>query len=76
VICSIETGWIALLLFTLALINSIGRVTLSVAADPITEEFGLFSIKLEYSSFLWAYFLCLIPMGYWSVSSHHEGRRC
>lgn len=58
-------GWVALLLFSLALINYIDRVTLSFAADPITREFGLSSVTLGYlfSSFLWTYTLCLLPMG-------------
>ncbi|MBE7158390.1 MAG: MFS transporter [Rhodospirillales bacterium] len=58
-------GWVALLLFTLALINYIDRVTLSFAADPITREFGLSSVTLGYlfSSFLWTYTLFLLPMG-------------
>jgi MFS family permease len=58
-------GWVALLLFTLALINYIDRVTLSFAAAPISQEFGLSSVTLGYlfSSFLWTYTLCLLPMG-------------
>jgi MFS family permease len=38
-------------------------VTLSVAADPITEEFGLFSIKLEYSQAG----ILLLPLGVLSL---------
>jgi MFS family permease len=58
-------GWIALLLFALALINYIDRVTLSFAATPIAHEFDLSPVTLGYlfSSFLWSYTLCLIPMG-------------
>jgi MFS family permease len=58
-------GWIALLLFALALINYIDRVTLSFAATPIAEQFDLSPVTLGYlfSSFLWSYTLCLIPMG-------------
>ncbi len=58
-------GWVALLLFTLALINYIDRVTLSFAADPIRQEYGLSPVTLGYlfSSFLWTYTLCLLPMG-------------
>jgi ACS family glucarate transporter-like MFS transporter len=58
-------GWVALLLFTLALINYIDRVTLSFAAGPITQEFGLSSVTLGYlfSFFLWTYTLFLLPMG-------------
>jgi MFS family permease len=58
-------GWVALLLFALSLINYIDRVTLSFAAEPISREFGLSSVMLGYlfSSFLWTYTLCLLPVG-------------
>ena len=58
-------GWVALLLFSLALINYIDRVTLSFAADPIAREYGLSPVTLGYlfSSFLWTYTLCLLPAG-------------
>jgi len=57
--------WIALMLFSLAMINYIDRVTLSFAAAPIAKEFGLSPVALGYlfSSFLWTYTLFLIPMG-------------
>ncbi len=62
---SYRRGWIALLLFALALINYIDRVTLSFAATPIAKEFGLSPVLLGYlfSSFLWTYALFLLPMG-------------
>ena len=58
-------GWVALLLFSLALINYIDRVTLSFAAEPIAREYGLSPVTLGYlfSSFLWTYTLCLLPVG-------------
>lgn len=58
-------GWISVFLFTLAMINYVDRVALSVAAKPIAEEFGLSPIAMGYlfSSFLWTYLLFLIPMG-------------
>ena len=58
-------GWISLFLFTLAMINYVDRVALSVAAKPIAEEFGLSPVAMGYlfSSFLWTYLACLIPMG-------------
>ncbi len=58
-------GWVALLLFSLALINYIDRVTLSFAAAPIAREYGLSPVTLGYlfSSFLWTYTLCLLPVG-------------
>lgn len=58
-------GWISLFLFTLAMINYVDRVALSVASKSIAEEFGLSPVVMGYlfSSFLWTYLLCLIPMG-------------
>lgn len=52
-------------LFTLAMINYVDRVALSVASKPIAEEFGLSPVAMGYlfSSFLWTYLVCLIPMG-------------
>jgi len=57
--------WIALMLFSLAMLNYIDRVTLSFAASPIAKEFGLSPVALGYlfSSFLWTYTIFLIPMG-------------
>jgi MFS family permease len=57
--------WIALMLFALAMINYIDRVTLSFAAAPIAKEFSLSPVALGYlfSSFLWTYTLFLIPAG-------------
>ncbi len=60
-----KRGWVALLLFALAMINYVDRVTLSFAAGPIAKEYGLSPVALGYlfSSFLWTYTLGLIPMG-------------
>lgn len=57
--------WIALMLFSLAMINYIDRVTLSFAAAAIAKEFSLSPVALGYlfSSFLWTYTVFLIPMG-------------
>jgi len=57
--------WISVFLFTLAMINYVDRVALSVAAKPIAAEFGLSPVEMGYllSSFLWTYLLALIPMG-------------
>ena len=57
--------WICAFLFTLTAINYADRVALSVAATPIAKEFGLDKVEMGYllSSFLWAYVLCLIPVG-------------
>ena len=58
-------GWIALMLFSLTLINYIDRTTLSFAIEPISREFGLSTVAKGYlfSSFLWTYTIFLIPMG-------------
>ncbi len=57
--------WICVFLFTLTLINYTDRVALSVAAKPISTEFGLSPVEMGYllSSFLWMYILCLLPVG-------------
>jgi ACS family glucarate transporter-like MFS transporter len=53
------------LLFTMALINYLDRVALSVAAGPISKEFDLTPVQMGYlfSSFLWTYLICVIPAG-------------
>ena len=58
-------GWIAALLFALAMLNYIDRVTLSFAGDEISREYGLTPVALGYlmSSFLWTYTIFSIPMG-------------
>jgi ACS family glucarate transporter-like MFS transporter len=57
--------WIYVLMFLLSAINYIDRSALSVAAAPLSHEFGLDPVQLGYlfSSFLWLYVLCLVPMG-------------
>ena len=57
--------WIYLSLFSLTVINYIDRVALSIASSQISKEFSLTPVMLGYlfSSFLWLYFLALIPMG-------------
>ena len=57
--------WISVFLFSLAAINYIDRVALSVSAKPIAQEFGIGKVELGYlfSSFLWLYVICLVPMG-------------
>jgi MFS family permease len=58
-------GWIAALLFLLAMINYMDRIALSIAAKPIAQEFGLGAVGMGYlfSSFIWSYALFLLPMG-------------
>jgi ACS family glucarate transporter-like MFS transporter len=62
---NIRRAWVCVFLFTLTLINYTDRVALSVAAKPISTEFGLTPVEMGYllSSFLWTYVLCLIPVG-------------
>jgi MFS family permease len=62
---SFRRGWVCVFLFTLTTINYADRVALSVAAKPISTEFGLTPVQMGYllSSFLWTYVLCLIPVG-------------
>jgi MFS family permease len=58
-------SWVALLLFCVVIINYMDRVALSVAAKPIAAAFGLSPVAMGYlfSSFLWTYVICLIPIG-------------
>jgi ACS family glucarate transporter-like MFS transporter len=62
---SYRRGWIAVFLFSLAMINYMDRIALSIAAKPIAEEFHLTSVGMGYlfSSFIWSYALFLIPIG-------------
>lgn len=58
--------WIYAFLFTLTLINYVDRVSLSVASHALKAEFDISPIAMGYlfSSFVWLYFIALIPMGY------------
>lgn len=62
---SYRRGWIAFFLFTLAMINYMDRIALSIAAKAVATEFHLSTIQMGYlfSSFIWSYALFLIPMG-------------
>jgi MFS family permease len=62
---SYKRYWIYLLLFLLCAVNYIDRIALSVSAQPISQEFGLSPVELGFvfSSFLWTYIFCLIPVG-------------
>ena len=57
--------WIYVLMFLLSAINYIDRSALSVSAAPLSREFDLDAVQLGYlfSSFLWLYVICLVPMG-------------
>ena len=58
-------GWVCLFICTLTAINYADRVALSVAAKPVSVEFGLTPVEMGYllSSFLWMYVVCLVPFG-------------
>ncbi|GAB3628952.1 putative glucarate transporter [Pandoraea terrae] len=62
---SYRRGWIAVFLFSLAMINYMDRIALSIAAAPIKTEFNLSTVSMGYlfSSFIWSYALFLLPMG-------------
>jgi MFS family permease len=57
--------WVYAMLFSLGVINFIGRITMSIASKPIAAELGLSPIALGYlfSSFYWMYVVCLVPGG-------------
>ena len=59
------------LMFLLAAINYIDRSALSVAAGPLSQEYHLDPVQMGYlfSSFLWLYVICLVPMG-WIVDRY------
>ncbi len=63
-----------MLMFLLAAINYIDRSALSVAAGPLSQEFHLDPVQMGYlfSSFLWLYVICLVPMG-WIVDRFGAG---
>ena len=65
---------IYVLMFLLAAINYIDRSALSVAAGPLSQEFQLDPVQMGYlfSSFLWLYVICLVPMG-WIVDRFGAG---
>ncbi len=57
--------WIFVFMVLLATINYVDRGALSVSSTPIAEEFHISKVELGYlfSSFLWLYVVCLVPMG-------------
>ena len=58
-------GWIYLLLLALVSINYMDRSALGVVAQAIRGEFKLSPVEMGYlfSSFLWTYAICLLPIG-------------
>src|SRR5580698_5000368 len=58
-------GWIYVLTLALVTINYMDRSALGVVAQSIRGEFGLSPVEMGYlfSSFLWTYVICLLPIG-------------
>jgi len=58
-------GWIYVLTLALVTINYMDRSALGVVAQAVRGEFSLSPIQMGYlfSSFLWTYVICLLPIG-------------
>src|SRR5579862_3633168 len=58
-------GWIYLLTLALVTINYMDRSALGVVAQAVRGEFALSPVQMGYlfSSFLWTYVICLLPIG-------------
>ncbi len=58
-------GWVYLLLTTLVMINFMDRSVIAIVAKELASEFHLTPVQLGYlfSSFLWTYVICLLPIG-------------
>jgi len=58
-------GWIYVLMLTLVTINYMDRSALAVVAQKVRGEFNLSPVEMGYlfSSFLWTYVVCLLPVG-------------
>jgi len=58
-------GWIYLLMITLVMINYMDRSVVGIVAKTLATEFNLSPVQLGYlfSSFLWTYCLCVLPVG-------------
>jgi MFS family permease len=58
-------GWIYALLLALVTINYMDRSALGVVAQAVRGEFKLSPVEMGYlfSSFLWTYALCVLPVG-------------
>lgn len=58
-------GWIYVLLLALVSINYMDRSVLGIVAQAVRSEFKLSPVQMGYlfSSFLWTYTLCLLPIG-------------
>lgn len=57
--------WVYAGIFLMMALCYIDRINLSVAARPIAAAYDLspFQMGLMFSSFLWTYLVCLVPMG-------------
>ncbi|MGB6536310.1 MAG: MFS transporter [Xanthobacteraceae bacterium] len=58
-------GWVYALLLALVTINYMDRSALGVVAQSVRTEFKLTPVEMGYlfSSFLWSYTLCVLPIG-------------
>jgi MFS family permease len=58
-------GWIYVLLLALVTINYMDRAALGIVAQAVRGEFKLSPVEMGYlfSSFLWTYIICLLPIG-------------
>ncbi|HEX3936182.1 MAG TPA: MFS transporter [Xanthobacteraceae bacterium] len=58
-------GWIYALMLALVTINYMDRSALGIVAQSVRGEFSLSPIEMGYlfSSFLWTYTLCILPIG-------------
>jgi MFS family permease len=58
-------GWIYALMLALVTINYMDRSALGVVAQAVRGEFSLSPVQMGYlfSSFLWTYVICLLPVG-------------
>jgi MFS family permease len=58
-------GWIYVLTLALVTINYMDRSALGVVAQAVRGEFSLSPVQMGYlfSSFLWTYVICLLPIG-------------
>jgi MFS family permease len=58
-------GWIYALTLALVTINYMDRSALGVVAQAVRGEFGLSPVQMGYlfSSFLWTYTICILPIG-------------
>jgi MFS family permease len=58
-------GWIYVMLLALVTINYMDRSALGVVAQVVRTEFKLSPVEMGYlfSSFLWTYTLCVLPVG-------------